>query len=211
MDHFPSSSTFFVLTDRNIPSNIESDTQLSPSSSFSKAIRTFNSTPGSLIFNIYETLRTISGDEMIPHLTNIFLSVDQELCVIQNQITGFSIDLLVFILYSSIISVQDGEFGADKIIESEQHNLQRSVENLHDFYKLIQRPINSLGEVKLSESQLFQSDALDLQSLLLLFNTEQPIPPNELLFLFHSEYDWHNLLVLPDRMTVNNNIQRNSV
>jgi hypothetical protein len=113
--------------------------------------------------------------------------------------------------YFKIILVQDGEFGADKIKESEQHNLQRSVENLHDFYKVIQRSTDPLGAVKLYESQLFQSDALDLQSLLLLYNTTQAIPPNELIFLFDNEYNWHNLLVLPDRMTVKNNIRRNSI
>jgi hypothetical protein len=63
----------------------------------------------------------------------------------------------------------------------------------------------------LYESQLFQNDAFDLQSLLLLFNTQQEIPKNELVFLFHNEYDWHNLLVLPDSLTVKNNNRRNSI
>ncbi len=97
MDHFPPSSTFFVLTDVMTFSDIKSHTQLLEP--FPKAIRTFNSTPGSLIFNIYEALRTISGDETIPRLTNIFLSVDRELCVIQNQITGSSTDLFVCIVF----------------------------------------------------------------------------------------------------------------
>ncbi len=116
-----------------------------------------------------------------------------------------------YVSYFEIILVQNDEFGADKIIESKQHNLQRSIENLHDFYKVIQRPIDPLGAVKMYESQLFQTDALDLQSLLLLYNTVQEIPPNELIFLFDNENDWHNLLVLPDRMTVKNNIRRNSI
>jgi hypothetical protein len=60
----------------------------------------------------------------------------------------------------------------------------------------------------LYESQLFQNDALDRQSLLLLFNSHDNIPKNELMFLFRNEYDWHNLLVLPDRMTIKNNNQR---
>lgn len=51
------------------------------------------------------------------------------------------------------------------------------------------------------ESQLFENDALDLQSLLLLFNPQQEIPKNELIFLFHDEHEWHNLLVLPDHVT----------
>lgn len=86
-----------------------------------------------MIRNIYETLRTISNDETIPHLTNIFLSVDHELCVIQNQITA-----------------KNGEFGMDEIIESQQHDLQRPVENLHDLHKIIQRPVNEMGQVNLN-------------------------------------------------------------
>lgn len=86
-----------------------------------------------MILNIYETLRTISNDETVPHLTNIFLSIDHELCFIQNQMISKSIN---------------NEFGIDNIIESQQHNLQRSVENLHDLYKIIQRPVNQLGQVK---------------------------------------------------------------
>ncbi len=105
--------------------------QLSPPP-FPKAIRTFNSTPGSMILNIYETLRTISGDQTIPHLTNIFLSVDHELCVIQNPITSEPVH----------------KFGIDKIIESDQHNSQQSIEHLHGLYKIIQRPINQLGQVR---------------------------------------------------------------
>jgi hypothetical protein len=31
------------------------------------------------------------------------------------------------------------------------------------------------------------------------------------MFLFHNEYDWHNLLVLPDRITVKTNNRRNSI
>ncbi len=98
LDNFPPSSTFFVLTDVITFSDTESHTQLLEPP-FPKAIRTFNSTPGSLIFNIYEALRTISGDETIPRLANIFLSVDHELCVIQNQITGSTTNLFIFILF----------------------------------------------------------------------------------------------------------------
>ena len=63
----------------------------------------------------------------------------------------------------------------------------------------------------LYESQLFQNDALDLQSLLLLFNTQEEIPKNELIFLFDNEHDWHNLIVLPDRITGKNNNRRNFI
>jgi len=98
LDHFPPSSTFFVLTDVITFSDIKLHKQQSPPP-LPKAIRTFNSTPGSLILNIYETLRTMSGDETIPHLTNIFLSVDHELCVLQNQITGKCTDLFVLIIF----------------------------------------------------------------------------------------------------------------
>jgi hypothetical protein len=72
-----------------VSSDIKTHTTRPPS--LPKAIRTFNSTPSSLIQNIYETLRTISDDETIPHLTNIFLSVDHELCVIKNQTTSKSV------------------------------------------------------------------------------------------------------------------------
>ena len=54
----------------------------------------------------------------------------------------------------------------------------------------------------LHESQLFQADAFDLQSLLLLFNLQEEIPHNELVFLLHDEHDWYHVLQLPDSMTV---------
>jgi hypothetical protein len=37
----------------------------------------------------------------------------------------------------------------DETIESQQHDLQRPIENLHDLYKIIQRPVNQTGQVKL--------------------------------------------------------------
>ncbi|CAF5204040.1 unnamed protein product, partial [Rotaria magnacalcarata] len=77
-------------------------------------------------------------------------------------------------------------FGADQILQSQQHDLKRPVENLHDLHKIIQRPANEIGQLILYESQLFQNDALDLQSLLLLFNPREEIPKNELIFLFHN-------------------------
>ncbi|CAF0843880.1 unnamed protein product [Adineta steineri] len=178
-DYFPPSSTFFVLTDINTPSNLTIPSKIP----FPNAIRTFYSTPSSLIQNIYQTLRTISNDETIPDLTNIFLSVDHELCVIQNHTI-----------------IKNDEFGKDEIFQSQQHDLQRPIENLHDLHKIIQRPINSSGQLTLYESQLFENDALDLQSLLLIFNPQKEIPKNELIFLFHNEYDWHNLLVLPNHL-----------
>ena len=49
----------------------------------------------------------------------------------------------------------------------------------------------------MNESQVFQNEALDLQSLLLFFNWSEEIPPNELLFLFHDEQEWCHRLVLP--------------
>ncbi|UJR37629.1 hypothetical protein I4U23_030326 [Adineta vaga] len=184
LEDFPPSSTFFVLSDVNTSFDVEPSLK----SSFPNAICTFNSTPGALIQNIYKSLRTIANDEQIPDLTNVFLSIDHELCVIQNQ-----------------TSVKDGQFGIDEIVESQQHDLQQPLENLHDLYKIIQRPINSTGRLTLYESQLFQNDALDLQSLLLFFNPHDRIPKNELMFLFHNEHDWHNLLVLPNRLTIKNN------
>jgi len=91
-----------------------------------------------LIQNIYTTLRTIENDETIPYLTNLFLSVDHELCVIQNQTTH---------LLECIIGKND-EF----IIESQQHDLQRPVENLHNLHKIIQRPVNQSGQVNTNPS-----------------------------------------------------------
>jgi hypothetical protein len=90
-----------------------------------------------LIQNIYTTLRTIANDETIPHLTNLFLSVDHELCVIQNQTTGKSTHRL-----ECIVGKND-----EIIIESQQHDLQRPVENLHNLHKIIQRPVNQSGQV----------------------------------------------------------------
>lgn len=121
------------------------------------------------------------------HLKNIFLSIDQELCVLENPLLA------------------SGAFGVDQIVESEAHSSHRSIENPHDFYKIIPHSVDQFGGVKLSESQLFRADALDVQSLMLLFSPQQAIPKNELLFLFHNEYDWHHLLVLPDCLTVENN------
>ncbi|CAF2059285.1 unnamed protein product [Rotaria magnacalcarata] len=182
LDSFVPSSTFFILIDKITSSDLK--TYQNPPPSFPNAIRTFNSTPGALIFNIYETLRRISNDETIPQLTDIFLSVDRELCVIKNQTT-----------------IKTDRFGADQILQSQQHDLKRPVENLHDLHKIIQRPANEIGQLILYESQLFQNDALDLQSLLLLFNPREEIPKNELIFLFHNDYNWHNLIVLPDHKT----------
>ena len=99
LDRFPPSSTFLVLTDVTTLSDTKSRSHLSSPPPFPKAIRTFNNTPGSLIFNIYETLRTISGDSTTPHLTNIFLSVDHELCVLQNPISGLSTNLVSVIMF----------------------------------------------------------------------------------------------------------------
>jgi hypothetical protein len=137
LDHFPPSSTFFILPDINTSSDHLKTPSKLTSPLLPKAIRTFNSTPGALIQNIYTTLRTIANDETIPHLTNLFLSVDHELCVIQNQTTGKSTHLL-----ESIVSKND-----EIIIESQQHDLQRPVENLHNLHKIIQRPVNQSGQV----------------------------------------------------------------
>lgn len=165
---FSLSSTYFVLPDGvNLISETKDLPLLDP---LPNAVRTFNSTPGSLISGIYETLRVISKDETIPRLKNIFLSIDHELCVVEN------------LHFDNIV------FGADQIIESEHHN----------FYKIIQRPVDAHGHLKLRECQLFQTNALDLQSLLLLFYSHQTIPSNEFMFLFRNESDWHNLLILPD-------------
>jgi len=168
LDVFSLSSTYFVLPDGvNLISETKDLLLLDP---LPNAVRTFNSTPGSLISGIYETLRVISKDETIPRLKNIFLSIDHELCVVENP------------HFDNIV------FGADQIIESEHHN----------FYKIIQRPVDAHGHLKLRECQLFQTNALDLQSLLLLFHSHQTIPSNEFMFLFRNESDWHNLLILPD-------------
>lgn len=72
--------------------------------SFSEAIRTFNSTPGALILNIYETLRKISSDPTIPEVKNIFLSVDRELCVLQKQTTSKFTYLFKHILLRDTVS-----------------------------------------------------------------------------------------------------------
>ena len=79
----------------NTSSDLKTHSNLPP---LPKAIRTFNSTPGTLIQNIYTTLRTITNDETIPQLTNIFLSIDHELCVIQNQTRSKSMNLVEFII-----------------------------------------------------------------------------------------------------------------
>ncbi|CAF1148701.1 unnamed protein product [Rotaria sordida] len=91
LDNFPSSSKFFILIDIITSSDLKTYTKLLPS--LLKLIRTFNSISGSLIFNIYETLRRISHDETILQLTNIFLLVDRELCIIKNQTTSKYINL----------------------------------------------------------------------------------------------------------------------
>ncbi|CAF0848467.1 unnamed protein product [Rotaria sordida] len=85
LDNFLSSSKFFILIDIITSSDLKTYTKLLPS--LLKLIRTFNSISSSLIFNIYEALRRISPDETILQLTNIFLLVDRELCIIKNQTT----------------------------------------------------------------------------------------------------------------------------
>ncbi|CAF1292349.1 unnamed protein product [Adineta ricciae] len=67
--------------------------------------------------------------------------------------------------------------------------------------------MNPVHQLILCESQSFQNNALGLQSLVFLFNPRDEISRNELMFLFHNDDDWHNLLVLPNRLTTikNNN------
>ena len=129
LDSFPLESTFFVLPDVIRPANntIPSESTSAP---LSKVIRTLNSTPSALIRNIYETLRVTTGVADAPHLTDLFLSVDHELCVLHNPRTSRHLE------------------GLQKMMESPEHDLQQPVDNLHDLYKIIQRPIIPHGQVR---------------------------------------------------------------
>lgn len=123
LDSFPIDSTFFIRTD---PINL-SDPSI-PFGSASKSIGTFNQTPSSMIRTIYETLRTVSNQLNLPQLTDLFLSVDHELCVLRHP------------------HLNAGQ-SSEKVDQSPEHDLQRPVENLHDLYKITQRPIDPDGPV----------------------------------------------------------------
>ena len=75
----------FLVSIDPIPSLTNVKNFDSSSKTFPTGLRTFNTTPSSMIRNIYESLRITSNDPTTLQLTDLFISIDHELCVMKNS------------------------------------------------------------------------------------------------------------------------------